>query len=107
MLYNLFLDDERKPTDCRNYVGDGSVYDTEDWVEVTNFNDFYQTIKDKGIPKLVSFDYKILGDKNGLDCAEFLKFECEELGVPIPKYRVHSGWPGIYGEFLKILGKSK
>ena len=102
-MYNLFLDDERQPEWVRSYQGDGSVYDTEDFTIVKSFNEFYIAIKEMGIPKFVSFDYQIIGDKNGLECAKFLKFECEELGVDIPEYSVHSGWPGIRGSFYDIL----
>jgi len=28
MSYNLFLDDVKIPTDCKKYLGDGSIYDT-------------------------------------------------------------------------------
>jgi len=103
MSYNLFLDDEKTPKQCSYYPGDGSIYDTEDFIEVSSFDEFYKTIKEKGIPKFVSFDYKIRGEKNGLDCAKFLKFECDELNVDIPEYNVHSNWPGISVEFNKIL----
>ena len=95
MSYNLFLDDQRSPKQCRDYPGDGSIYDNEEWIEVSDFESFYQTIKDKGIPKFVSFDYQLGKSKSGLDCAKFLKFECDELNQPIPNYRVHSSWTGI------------
>ena len=105
--YLLFLDDERTPEYCRDYQGDESVYDTEEFIIAKSFDEFYDKIKAFGIPEFVSFDYQILGVKNGLECATFLKFECEELGVEIPPYSVHSGWPGIFGEFIAILGKPK
>lgn len=102
-MYNLFLDDKFEPKHKRNYSGDGSIYDTENFVIAKSFDEFYLTIKKLGIPKFVSFDYDILGDQNGLDCAKFLKFECKELDVAIPMYKVHSSWPGIQIEFEKIL----
>ncbi|HRW21311.1 MAG TPA: hypothetical protein P5509_05005 [Bacteroidales bacterium] len=104
MSYNLFLDDERRPQDLQWIVGPLDVLQ-EDFVCVKSFNEFYSAIKKYGIPKLVCFDYKILGDKTGLDCAEFLKFECDEQGVDVPEYIVHSGWPGIKGNFHEILDK--
>lgn len=103
MSYNLFLDDWKSPKDCRNYPGDGTVYDVSEFVIVKSFTEFYQIIKERGIPKFVSFDYQIDGDATGLDCAEFLKFECNEQGVDFPVYNVHSSWPGIKGEFLNII----
>jgi len=106
MSYNLFLDDKRIPIVCRDYKGDGSIYDTEEFIKVSTFDEFYQTIKTMGIPKFVSFDYDLGSDeKDGLDCAEFLKFECDELGVDIPEYKIHSAWPGIHVKFKKILSK--
>jgi len=107
MSYNLFLDDVRQPTQCRDFAGDESIYDTEEFICVKSFDDFYKAIKENGIPKFVSFDYQILGDKTGLDCAEFLKFECNDQGLDLPCYRVHSGWPGIWGKFLAILEPEK
>jgi len=104
MSYNLFLDDERQPHYCRNYQGDGSIYDSEEWEVVTDFDSFYNMLSCKGIPKFVSFDYKLGGLKTGLDCAEFLKFYCEDAEKPIPPYKVHSGWPGISVKFKDILG---
>lgn len=103
MSYNLFLDDWREPKHCRDYRNDGSVYDTEEWIVVTSFDEFYKVIKERGIPKLVSFDYQLNSDKTGLDCAEFLKFECEETKHPIPKFLVHSSWPGIQASFYNLL----
>lgn len=108
MKYNLFLDDQRNPEWLVDYKGDGSIYDTEEFVIVRTFDEFYKTIKEKGIPKFVSFDYileKTDTENDGLDCAEFLKFECEDSGIDIPEYRVHSNYPGIFVEFDKILKK--
>lgn len=105
MSYNLFLDDWRNPTDCRNYEGDGSKYDSEDWVVVRNYDEFYKAIKDLGLPKFISFDYDLGPNEqsDGLECAEFLKFYCDDANKPVPKYRVHSAWPGIAGKFYLIL----
>ena len=100
----MFLDDERMPIHCRAYRGDKSVYEKENFVVVRNFDEFYKTLKEKGIPKFVSFDYELNSEEDGLCCAEFLKFECLELGVDIPKYNVHSFWPGIFTKFKEVLG---
>jgi len=102
-MYKLFLDDRRNPENCRNYPGDESVYDQKDWYIARSFNEFYYLLKEFGLPEFVSFDYDLGQGDNGLKCAEFLKFYCEDLGIPIPEYRVHSAWPGIKSEFDKIL----
>ena len=104
MSYNLFLDDKKTPKMCRDYPGDNSIYDSEEFVCVTSYDEFYKTLKENGVPKFVSFDYQILGDEDGLECAKFLKFFCEDLNFPLPEWNVHSNWPGICGEFVKILG---
>ena len=105
MSYNLFLDDVREPTECRKYIGDGSVYDTEEFIIVRSFDEFYKTIKEHGVPKFVSFDYDLGRSENGLKCAELLKFWCDDSGVDFPKYRIHSSWPMIFMDFKKIIGK--
>lgn len=106
MSYNLFLDDWKVPTSCRNYPGDESIYDTEEFFIAKSFDTFYEIIKREGIPNFVSFDYDLGPDDNtGLDCAKFLKFYCNELGVDFPNYNVHSSWPGIKGEFVELIGK--
>jgi len=102
-MYNLFLDDNRLPQLCRHYQGDESIYDTEEFIVVKTFDEFYSTIKKMGIPKFVSFDYDLNQKETGLDCASFLKFECDELGVAVPEYRVHSAWLGITSDFDTIL----
>jgi hypothetical protein len=106
MSYNLFLDDIREPINCRNYKGDNSIYDSEQFIIVRTFNEFYLALKEYGVPKFVSFDYDLgVCSDNGLKCAELLKFWCDDLGVDFPKYRVHSSWPNIRIEFDKIIGK--
>ena len=107
MSYNLFLDDVRKPTDCRHFPGDETPYDTEEWVVVKGFEEFESTIWELGLPKLISFDYQLEKNKDGLDCAKFLSDFCNRFNLKIPNYDVHSNWPGIYGKFIDILGKMK
>ncbi|MCK9574816.1 MAG: cyclic-phosphate processing receiver domain-containing protein [Candidatus Pacearchaeota archaeon] len=103
MSYNLFLDDERQPKHCRDYPGDESIYDTAEFKLALSYGDFINVIEENGIPNFVSFDYNILGPKTGLDCAEYLKKECEKQNVKFPAYRVHSSWPGIHAEFYKLI----
>ena len=44
MSYNLFLDDMRNPKDCREYAGDESPYDMEEWVIVRTVSEFKKAI---------------------------------------------------------------
>ena len=103
MSYNLFLDDVRNPKDCRYYPGDESEYDIEQWIIVRSFDEFKNVLETNGIPKLVSFDYDLKSNKDGLDCAIFLQDFCKECNKVVPRYLVHSAWPGIQSKFHKIL----
>ena len=105
MSYNLFLDDMRNPKDCREYAGDESPYDMEEWVIVRTVSEFKKAILEKGVPKLVSFDY-ILNDPDGdgLLCAGCLYSYCMSHDIDFPKWLVHSSWTNIYPKFQKILG---
>jgi len=106
MSYNLFLDDVREPTECRKYIGDGSIYEKEEFIVVRNYSEFYKAIKKYGVPKFVSFDYDLNSSvEDGLDCVKFLRFYCDDMGVSFPEYRVHSNWPMIFMDFKKIIGK--
>ena len=58
MSYNLFLDDIRSLKDTYNYMKDPR-YNTLDWVIVRNFEQFKNTIDNKGIPNLVSYDHDL------------------------------------------------
>lgn len=103
MGYNLFLDDMRDPKDCRYYPGDESEYDIGQWVTVRSFDDFKNALETKGIPKLISFDYDLKSNKDGLDCATFLYDFCKEHNAEVPQYLVHSAWSGIKSKFYEIL----
>ena len=102
-MYNLFLDDQREPTICRSYPGDGSIYDTLEWVIVRNFDKFKTTITSNGMPKLISFDYQLNDKYTGLDCAIWLKAYSNKHSIVIPEYYVHSTWTGIDEKFHTIL----
>jgi hypothetical protein len=106
MSYCLFLDDKRNPIDCRDYPGDGSLYETEDWVVVRSVSDFKKTIREMGVPKLISFDYELNdNDGDGLLCAGVIWSYCMSHDFDVPKWLVHSAWPGIYGKFKEIFEK--
>jgi len=100
--YNLFLDDERNPINCK-YSMHMDIYEKEEWIVVRNFDEFYQIMRLNGVPQIVSFDYDLSDKYTGLDCAKFLKFFCEDLGIEVPMYYIHSAWPGISIKFDKIL----
>lgn len=99
MTYNLFLDDERSPSDvtwCA--IGPGP------WTIVRSYDEFRDAIKMGGIPDRVSFDHDLADthyqacfdgshdyghEKTGYDAAKWLVFHCGE-GHPFPDYTVHS-----------------
>lgn len=103
MSYNLFLDDVRDPKNLRYYPGDGSLYDTEDWVIVRSVSEFKTALRERGVPKSVSFDY-VLNDEDGdgLLCAQYLYSYCMARDLELPIWLVHSSMPGIYDEFIKV-----
>ncbi len=100
MSYNLFLDDERIPSDVYWVsIGIGP------WVIVRDYDQFCDYIDAFGIPDKVSFDHDLaqahyqaymLGsedygpEQTGLHCAKTLVDECHERGVAFPPYTVHS-----------------
>lgn len=105
MIYYLFLDDERRPSDVK-WI-ELPLYP---WTIVRSYDDFVKVINKNGIPayvtfdhdlgqeaydeanfqKFLKFDYSKLKEKTGMDCAKFLVEKCIDLGVPHPQYSVHS-----------------
>lgn len=99
LRYNLFLDDERMPSDvvwCAIGLGP--------WVIVRSYEEFRDYIKKNGIPHRVSFDHDLCDahyqacfagshdygpEKTGYDAAKWLVFHCGER-CPFPDYTVHS-----------------
>lgn len=100
MSYNLFIDDVRKPAEAFLYgetkmLCDHSGINPWSWVIVRNYEDFVKTIKEKGIPEVVSFDcdlhmehmkhyvkdsqhtgvyeWENFKNKCGIHCAKYLK----------------------------------
>ncbi len=127
MSYNLFLDDMRKPEHAyihpkrdgnsivitSHSLENMSGVPNNDWVVVRTYEDFVQTIEEKGIPNAVSFDhdldeehirhyYKVtestgvikydnLKVKTGKHCAEYFVQKYKELQPPhIPHVYIHS-----------------
>lgn len=74
-MYKLYLDDERIP------FFDG-------WIIVRNFEDFKNTILEKGLPKEISFDHD-LGDEvpTGYDCVKWLvnhmKYDLRKVDINV------------------------
>jgi len=95
MSYNLFLDDERIPTD----VTWENIPHTVPWMVVHSYDEFVKTVDTLGCPDMVSFDHD-LGDfrrereMTGLDCARYLIQFCRNRGIDLPsRYWVHSMSP--------------
>jgi hypothetical protein len=110
--YNLFLDDERKPSQV-NWIDLPLV----EWTIVRNYDDFVRVISSMGMPQRISFDHDLSNEhyqeymwahdkrnassrgvfrydkfkeKTGLDCAKWLVRYCQERGEVVPEYFVHS-----------------
>lgn len=72
----LFPDDVRQAPDSS-------------WDLVHSFDEFVAYIQQNGIPDTISFDYDIIGEKTGLDCARYLT----ERGTLPRSWSVHSANP--------------
>jgi len=114
--YHLFLDDERSPKDCCNYMSNKRYYWDTEFIVVRNYEGFVSTIKEQfkngNLPESVSFDHDLADEhyaigvsskddwddyhfysdreKTGYDCAKFLTDFCTENNLPLPEYYVHS-----------------
>jgi hypothetical protein len=94
--YSLFLDDFRYV----EWVSWIAYPAGPSWYMSRHYYDFVETIEEKGLPDLVSFDYDLdLNDifikgekpyKTGLDCAKWLIEYCEKNKLPFPRAAVHS-----------------
>lgn len=107
MSYFLFLDDFRSI----DMVRFPAEYDFLPKIHVKNYKEFVETIQNRGLPSVVSYDhdlknehyseygeaikrgyinYSKFKEKTGLDCAKFLINYCEENKKPLPIYFCHS-----------------
>lgn len=130
MGYNLFLDDLRNPEDCFGYTKQ-PAYLMEDWLIVRDYDEFVRTIKELGIPKVISLDHDLadfhykeenqktltdevydnMGEKTGYHCAKWLCDYCVDNKVGIPKaILVHSmnvvgaeNIRSLFMTFIKVL----
>ena len=114
-VYNLFLDDLRVVKDAvihklnRKLIEESKI-PAVDWWIVRSYDDFVKTVKEKGVPNVVSFDNDLSQEQtryfvrnhekngfnvdvyndNGISCARFLIQYCKEQNKPLPTYYVHS-----------------
>jgi len=114
-VYNLFLDDLRVVKDAvihklnRKLIEESQI-PAVDWWIVRSYDDFVKTVKEKGVPNVVSFDNDLSQEQtryfvrnhekngfnvdvyndNGISCARFLIQYCKEQNKPLPTYYVHS-----------------
>jgi hypothetical protein len=117
MSYRLFLDDIREPWQAGNYMYPVDIrkeYRLYEWVIVRNYDEFVDTISEKGVPSYISFDHDLEADQyivpeeseemnlyyqikdramTGYDCAKWLVEYCEKNGIPLPICYVHSANP--------------
>lgn len=114
MSYNLFLDDERKPSFLNTTLA---------WEVVRNYNQFVQFIRQHGLPSFISFDHDLadehykegkktnfsefdytkVTEKTGFDCAKWLVDYCLNKGLPLPQWQVHSMNPCGRENIAKLL----
>jgi len=79
MTYSLYLDDERDPKTDR------------DWVVVRSYDEFVQTVEERGCPSYVSFDHDLGEDvPEGKDAAKWFVelaisegWDLREVGINI------------------------
>lgn len=111
---NLFLDDVRKPIDCRTYIND-PIYSSLEWTVAKSYDQFVEIItvhfnKNKILPELISFDhdlaeehydstmytseynklYSTFKEKTGKECAQWLVDFCIDNKLKLPHFKVHS-----------------
>lgn len=91
MSYNLFLDDERIPKDVKWVRLPESA-----WVIVRNYRQFFDTIVERGIPLMASFDHDLqdfdsCGEEwTGYDCLSMLLKECDYNQSDLPTCYFHT-----------------
>ena len=131
MKYNLFLDDERHPIKSIDYLrkidGFGELYLLEEWILVTNIEEFMHEIKTNGLPQLLSFDHdlgEIISDKDigkkrkqrknrvlqpsGMDCAKWLTEYCMLHEMKLcSEIKVHSANPQVAENIRSLLDTFK
>lgn len=85
MSYNLFLDDNRTPKMVFDMTKN-QIYNNEIWVTAENYMSFIKTIREFGVPNIISFDHDISDEiRTGKHCAEWLIYYCLYHKVKFPK----------------------
>lgn len=107
MPYRLFLDDIREPNQVFKTTAN------HEWTTVRSYEGFVQTIKEKGLPFMVSFDHDLADvhypfnnphvgadipydsykEKTGYHAAQWLVTHCLDNNLELPKWNVHSANP--------------
>jgi len=117
MGYKLFLDDERIPLDCVQYmyqrIGKMNPIYLEKWVIVRDYDAFVKYITKHGLPEVCSFDHDLNDadydtvdmtvdellkyydenpdkEKTGYHCAKWFVDYCIEHKQKLPLFIVHS-----------------
>jgi hypothetical protein len=97
MSYNLFIDDERVPTDVQWGTWQDQIsYRDSEWIIARNWDDVLELVVTFGLPKLISFDHDLgKNEKTGYEIAQQL---CDMVmdGDSLPEnfnYLVHSKNP--------------
>jgi hypothetical protein len=106
MSYNLFLDDARLPDEV-TWVRLPDV----DWVIVRTYDEFVQTIENRGVPDICSFDhdladehyaeyvnstvngnfnYNTISEKTGYHACKWLVNYLNDRNLPLPKCYIHT-----------------
>lgn len=116
MSYNLFLDDIREPKCLGGVLA---------WEVVRNYHEFKTMILNRGVPRLISFDhdladeqYEHVGediiyvdplwkDRTGYHCARWLIEWCQNRGLPLPEFQVHSMNPVGRQNITQLLQTAK
>jgi len=65
MTYNLFIDDERDPSDVTwaKTIGEQYMYNVYDWIIARNWNEAENIILTYGMPSTISFDHDLGKDE--------------------------------------------
>ncbi len=96
--YNIFLDDERFPSDS----------DNKEYIIIRNYKDFVNTINLLGLPNYISFDHDLGESKTGYDCAKYLVEYCLDNNLTATfKFYVHSQNPIGKENIIKLLNNFK
>lgn len=85
----LWLDDVRNP-----FIEYDDIENSYNVVWVKSFDEFYEWIKEYGLPDDVSFDHDLGGEKDGCDAAKVLCEFCMNMNwATLPKWYIHSANP--------------